>query len=370
VKRSAFLALAAASVLGGARLASAQQPPIRIGVINPTRSLVGQQATQGAQIAAQMINADGGILGGRRVELVVYDSNFQPAEGVAAVQRLLNQDRVRVITGEVSSSVALAVLQVVRGTNALFLAGVPKHPDITRSGYDRVFRMNSTTSMDNEDFEAMLRGPLGNPRLAVLAENSDYGRLVIQETRRMFGPQLGFSDTYEMTQSDFSALVTNARASSPELLCVAGSNMEQYGNILRVARELRVPGRRCALPGILNTRGVQIAAGAAEGAVGMDIYIPTLDNALNRRFVEAYRARHNETPEKVELLGFESIWIAARAMERAGVADDTRRIADAIRGQAWETPRGTVRFDQSGQASSGRQYRVIVRDGRLVEWTE
>lgn len=363
---SAMRFLASAAIAIGLAGHAFAQAPVKIGVLMPSKSLVGKQGLQGAQLAAELINADGGILGGRKIELVSYDTNFQPNEGVAAAQRLLNQDGVKVITGEISSTVALAVAQLAKASGALFVAAVPKHPDVTKGGYDRVFRLNSTTAMDGSEFDGFLKNDIKPTKVAVLAENSDFGRLTIANMKQLFGAQLVAAETYEMNQSDFNTLVTKAKGSGADLVCLAGSNMEQYGNILRVQEELKFAARRCLMPGILNSRGVQIAGKAAEGAFSADIYVPTIQNAQNQRFVAAYTAKFKETPEKIELLGFESVWITAQAMQKAGTSEDTVKIAQAIRGNVWNTPRGEVRFDKDGQASSGPLIRLVVKDGKIV----
>ncbi len=340
--------------------------PVRIGLIDPIKTLVGQQNVEGAQLAVDMINAQGGILGGRQIELVTYDTNFAPPEGVAAVQRLLAQDGVKVIIGEISSSVALAAIPVVEDENAIFIASVPKHPDVTGSGYDKVFRMNSTTAQDAESFDRFLLETVQPQKVAVLAENSDFGQVTIAHMRELFGDRLAYSDTYGMQQSDFAAIATNARSSGADLICIVGSNMEQYGNILRVLSDLAFDGRRCLMPGVLNSQGVEIAGPAAEDVFSADIYIPSLDNEFNAGFVAAFAEKFGRKPEKIELLGFESAWIAAKAMDAAGTADDTDRIAEAIRSGTWETPRGPVTFGEDGQASSGELIRLVVKSGEIV----
>jgi len=354
-----------AMALGACALGAHAQAVVKLGLIAPTKSLVGKQVVQGAQLAVDLVNADGGILGGRKIELVTYDTNFQPNEGVAVTQRLLTQDGVKVIVGEISSTVALAALQLARASNAVFIAAVPKHPDVTKSGYDKVFRLNSTTEMDGE-FVTALKADAKVQKVAVIAENSDFGRVTIDGLKAQLGSRVVMADTYEMTQSDFSTLVTKAKAAGADTVCIAGSNMEQYGNILRLQDELKLGARRCVMPGILNSRGVQIAGKGAEGAFSADIYVPTLQNALNKRFVEAYQAKFKETPEKIEVLGFESVWLAAHAMQKAGSADDTAKIAQTLHANTWESPRGTVKFDAAGQASAGGLLQLVVKDGKIV----
>lgn len=354
----ACLALAGTSALAA--------KPIKIGVINPTKTLVGKQGIQGATLAAEMINAQGGILGGSPIELIIYDTNFMPAEGVSAVSRLLTQDGVRIVTGGVSSSVALAAIPVIQAEDAILISTVPKHPDVTASGYDKIFRMNSTTAMDSEFFDHYLATVLKPEKVAVMAENSDFGLITIENVKKLFGSKVVFAEPYGMTQSDFNSMVTNARASGADVVCIAGSNMEQYGNILRALADLGFKGTRCVMPGILNSEGIRVAGKAAEGAVSADIYVPSVDNDFNREFVAAFEAKYGNKPEKVELLGFESVWIAAKAMEAAGSATDVNKIAAIIHETKWQTPRGDVNFDASGQASSGGLIMLEVRDGALV----
>jgi branched-chain amino acid transport system substrate-binding protein len=364
-KRRAFLMAALVVACAGTGAGAFAQSVVKVGFIGPTKSLVGKQLLQGGQLAAEFVNADGGILGGRKIELVTYDTNFQPNEGVAVMQRLLTQDSVKVVVGEISSTVALAALQLSKASDAVFIAAVPKHPDLTKSGYDKVFRLNSTTAMDGEFSERLSKDP-SVKKIAVIAENSDFGRVMIDDMKARFGPRLVMAETFEMTQSDFSTLVTKAKSSGADVICVGGSNMEQYGNILRLEDELKVPARRCVMPGILNTRGIQIAGKGAEGAFSADIYVPALQNPLNKRFVEGYQARFKETPEKIEALGFESVWLAAQAMQKAGSSDDAGKIAKALHAGTWDTPRGPVKFDASGQASSGGLIPLGVKDGKLV----
>ena len=360
-----ILALSAAIGLGASAGAQAADA-VKLGVIDPIKTLIGKQNVEGAQLAADLINKDGGILGGRQIELVVYDTNFSPPEGVSAVQRLLTQDGVKVVVGEISSSVALAAIPVVESEDAIFIASVPKHPDVTASGYDKVFRVNSTTELDAQSFDKYLLEEIKPEKVALLAENSDFGQVTIDHMKSVFGDKLVYFDSFGMQQSDFNAIVTNARSSGATMICIVGSNMEQYGNILRSLSELGFTGDRCLMPGILNSQGVEIAGDAAEGAFSAEIYLPSIDNELNKRFVAEFEAKYGRQPEKIEVLGFETVWIAAKAMDKAGTDTDTSKIADTIRTETWATPRGDVSFDENGQASSGELVRIKVADGKIV----
>lgn len=360
--RFAVALLALAVIAPAARAAD----PVRIGMIMPLKVQIGKQAAQGAELAAEMVNASGGVLGGRRIELVPYDTNVSATEGVAAVQRLLDRDRVKIVVGEAISTVALAVVPLFENRDAMFVAAIPKHPDVTNEKRHNVFRMNSTVPMDSGVFNAMLKD-INPQKVAAIVENSDFGLLNLQNLKTLYGPRLVFSDTYELTQSDFNSLVTNARGSGADLICVLGANVEQYSNALRVLGELGYKQKKCLASGTLNTQVPRIAGPGAEGTMGVDIYLPGSDTRLNRKFVEAYSAKYHITPDKLDLLGFETVWVVAQAINKAGTADDVKKLAATLRGGEWETPRGRVTFDKVGQAISGQSFRITVKGGKLVE---
>lgn len=366
-KLAAVIALGAVAAIGSSGASAQSGSPVRLGVIYPTKSVIGKQAVQGSQIAVDLINQGGGSLDGRPVSLVVYDTNFSPVEGVSAVQKLLSQDEVRFVVGEISSTVALAAIPVVQSENALLMLAVPKHPDVTKENNGNVFRLNTTSAMDAKSFDVYLTEKVAPNKVALIAENNDYGRLNIENFKKLFGSKLVFSDLFSMTQSDLSSLVSNVRGSGADLVCIVASNPEHSGNILRGMSDLGYVPKRCITPGLLNNDTPKIAGKAAEGVFSEDIYTPSLDNALNKAFVAAYEKRFGETPGKIEVLGFESVWITAKAIKAAGTATDTAKVANVIRGTAWDTPRGTVKFDASGQASSDKVVRVEVRDGKVTE---
>jgi branched-chain amino acid transport system substrate-binding protein len=340
--------------------------PVKIGVLFPVKNIIGKQGERGAELAADMLNKKGGVVDGRPVKLIVYDTNYQPVEGVAAAQRLLTQDEVKFVVGEVSSTVALAVIPVVQSEGALAMFAIPKHPDVTKSGYQNVFRLNSTTAIDAASFDKHLRDDLAPRKVAVLAENNDLGQLSVQNMKKLFGDRLVFSDFFAVQQSDFSALASNVRASNADLVCIVASNPEQSGNLLRAMSDLGYAPKRCLMPGLLNNDVPKVAGNAAEGVFSEDVYAPTLDNPLNKEFVAAYQQKYGAVPGKIEALGFESVWVVGNAIKAAGTDTDIDKISQTLRARKWRTPRGELRFDASGQALSDDIYRVEVKDGKLT----
>ncbi len=342
------------------------QDPVKLGVIFPTRTIIGKQAVQGAETAVKQINASGGILGGRPVELVIYDSNYSAAEGVAATQRLLTQDEVKYVLGEISSTVAFAVMPVIEGEDALAMFVMPKHPDVTATDYDKFFRLNSTFKIDSDSFSAYLTDVVQPEKVAMLVQNDDIGLTSLEGMKALFGDKLVFNDIFAVQQADFSALATNVRGSGADLVCVTAANPEQSGGIFRALADLGYEADRCLLPGYLNNDLPNVAGAAAEGVFSQDVYIDTIGSALNQAFVTDYSAAYGTIPGKPEVLGFEAAWIVAKAIDAVGDYDDVDGVAKAIRDGSWESPRGEVRFETNGQAIVEQLFNTVVKDGRVV----
>ncbi|MGE3822082.1 MAG: ABC transporter substrate-binding protein [Isosphaeraceae bacterium] len=350
-------------VAGGALAAD----PVKLGFIMPTKVLIGKQALQAATVAQEMINAEGGILGGRKVELVVYDDSFNPVEGVAAAQRLINQDGVKFIVGTVNSSVGLALVPLAQSMGIVYVAVIPKHTDITKSGSERIFRLNSTTLKDGAANNTYLNAQ--NPQtFAYLGENSDFGRQMLDVFKATFKDrptEIVYSGFFDQRQSDFNSLATSAKASGADTLCINGGQVEQYANVIRSVSELGYkPRNLCLTPGLLLGAVIDLAGKTAEGIFSADIYLPSFESPVNKKFVEVYKAKHNTAPEKTEALAFEGVWIVAKAIDKAGAVDPDK-VAKIMRETTWNVPRGAVTFGKDGQALSDT-FIVKVQDGRIV----
>lgn len=367
--RSIIRSLAAGSAaafacLAGTLAMAQPAPPVTVGVIYPIKTMLGQQGRRGAELAAEMLNASGGVLKGAPLKLVVYDDNFTPADGVAAARKLASEDKVSVIVGSINTAVSLGINQVAQQNGMMFLAAVTKAPGIT--DYDRGFRFNPLVVTDGEVFNAYLKSKVKPQRMAVIVENGDYGRSIVTNMKAAFGPAVVATEMYEiLKQSDFSTLASRVKAANPDVVCIALSAPEQGGNLLRTLAEAGVTAKRCILPGSVSPSLLQVAGPAAEGAFTVDIWAPTMVTETNKKFVAAFQAKYNEMPGKVDFLGFESMWILGQAIRKAETVTDTAKLAATLRAGTWDSPRGPITFP-GGQATSDKWVTLVVKDGKIV----
>lgn len=336
---------------------------VTIGAIYPTKTLTGEQGRRSSQFAVDEINTAGGLLG-KKLEIVVYDDAFQPAQGTAAIRRLMSEDHVKLLTGGISTAVVNAAMVVVDQNGGLMLSAVTKSPDLTSFKYG--FRLNSLAATDMTDLGKVLDETVKPKRVAILADISDYGNFMISRLKSVYGDRIVGVEQYEvLAQTDFSTLVTKLKTLNPDATCLGFVAAEQGAAILRAMSEAGVPGARCVVPGALTPQVVAAAGDAAEGAMSVNDWTADLNTPENKVFVDAFRAKFHELPGNVDFLAYVSVKILAGAIKAAGTADDVAKVATAIEQGSWDTPIGLMTF-KDHQAVGGKPLLIKVKDGQLV----
>src|SRR5215831_16980586 len=165
------------------------QAPIKIGVLTPLSppgdATAGQFIVRGAKMAADEINGQGGLLGGRKIELIVEDDGGTPEKGAAGLRKLVSQDRVSAVVGQFHSSVAEAVQDLAEQLKVPVFMTQASAKKLTDKHLNYTFRTHvidaDRVTMWNKWIQQQ-----GFKRVAILAENTDYGVGLIEETKKQF----------------------------------------------------------------------------------------------------------------------------------------------------------------------------------------
>ncbi len=184
--RTALLAAVAAAALASPAFA---QAPIKIGVLTPLSppgdAGAGQLIVRGAKMGAEEVNAQGGILGGRKIELVIEDDAGTPEKGVAGLRKLSAQDKVVAVIGQFHSSVMEATQDLAEQLKVPIFSTQASAKKLTEKHLTYTFR----THVIDPDRVALWNKWItqqGFKRVAILAENTDYGIGLVEETKKQF----------------------------------------------------------------------------------------------------------------------------------------------------------------------------------------
>lgn len=335
------------------------QETIKIGLVAPSsgaNARYGSFALRGAELAANEINAKGG-LDGRTIEIISADSVCTPVEGVSATQRLINQDEVDFIIGDICSSVTLAMQPIVENAKIVLVNAASSNPQITYKagvgGFKYSFRNYPTDEIRAKSI-AQYAADKGLKKLAVLSVDSDYGRGAIDFTKKYIedlGIELISEDYYKEGEVDFRSVLSKIRTSDAEAILMYG--LADTTPI--VARQMIETGLAGKLPLIGNgefsaSATIQAAPKAIEGAIEAAAWLPAYDSEGSKAFVAAFQAAHSgEEPNNHAYGHWETVHLLAQAIDQADSIESDAVVAslEAIR---FTGPMGEITFDDHHQA--------------------
>jgi branched-chain amino acid transport system substrate-binding protein len=229
----AALAALALLVAGLAAPALAQKP-VKIGVLTPLSppgdASAGQFIVRGAKMAMDDINARGGVLGGRKVELVIEDDSGTPEKGAAGFRKLATQDQVAAVVGQFHSSVMAATQTLAEQFQIPIFSTQASAKSITEKHLNYTFR----THVIDPDRVAMWTRWIkdrGFKRVALIAENTDYGVGLAEETKKALQALPGVelkSIIFDRAVVDLTPQVLDVKNWKPDLILNGGVGTPVY----------------------------------------------------------------------------------------------------------------------------------------------
>jgi branched-chain amino acid transport system substrate-binding protein len=370
-------ALAASLLAGGA----AAQEPIKIGVTQPLTGAFaasGNYVAQGAKIAEEAINAQGGVLG-RKIQLVIEDNKSNPTEAAASVEKLISRDKVPVLMGAWSSTLTLAVMPKLMEYQVPMLVETSSSGKITTSGNPYIFRISPTSEMEAKSFAPLFK-TLGIKRADFLATNNDFGlgaSKEFSEAAKKEGVQVGVMETMDPKATDFSAQLAKIKASGGDTLFVTTA-VEQITLILKQAKEQQVKARIITTGGSNSPDQLIAQAGdAANGSFHLVFFTPWFPDAVKnpdiaKRFVAEWQKRgHNVGGLTEGFRGWDGVHTIVEAIKQAG-KPEAKAITQALWNVKVKGINGDIAFIKQGPAGKESAqnvpsvYVVRIDNGKVV----
>ena len=349
---------------------SVAQEPIRIGVVGPhtgPAAYDGQSTLIGAQVAADEINAAGGLLGGRKIEIVAADSRGIPAEAVSAYRKVVTQDKVVAVDCCWFSSSTIAALPTIEELKVPTSTGVAFLPDAKQTKLTYLFKFAQTPNLESRFVDYWVK-KLNIKKVAFMARNDDWGRAtsgVYQARLKELGGTVVSSDFYTPGEKDFYSFLTKVKALAPEAVNFVDISGPVATQVKQMG-ELGLAARALGSDGPITDAFIKLAGKAAEGIPLVVRYGASLDTPRNKTFVTAFRAkRGGEEPDQYAQAGYDSVYLHAEAIKRAA-STDAAKIREALLKSDYTSVAGSpIRFDSHQQATP-KLYVAVIRDGKRV----
>ena len=335
------------------------------GSFTGSEATFGQSTSEGLKLALEEQNATGGIKG-KPIRLISLDNQGKPEEAAAAVQRLITQEKVVAVIGEVASSRSLAAAPVAQQYKVPMISPSSTNPKVTEVG-DYIFRVCFIDPFQGLVMAKFARNELKNSKVAILRDvKSDYSTGLADVFKAEFtkmGGEIVGDESYQSGDTDFKAQLTQLKGKKPEAIFIPGYYTE-VGLIARQARQLGIKAPLLGGDGWDSEKLSELGQDAIKGSYFSNHYTTESTDKRVTEFIEKYRKKYNgKTPDGLAALGYDAGKILFAAMERAPDAT-SKSIRDEIaRTKDFTGVTGMITIDAQRNATKSA---VVVRvDGKV-----
>jgi len=324
-------ALAGVSALGFPAIVRAQGDKIKIGHLTPLTGFLGAlgaYAQLGLRMAQEEINAAGGVMG-RQLDILSEDS-VNPATAATKAQRMLDQDGVAFLMGEINSASALAIMQVAERNKRLFMQ-IGARSDALRGKNCNKFTFHvdiPNTVMVNAVGKALVREKMvKDKKFFTLTADYIFGHDLLNAAKRFFSANQGnlIGDELVATDvTDFSPYLLKIRQAKPDVVCsnLAGN---QVTTLIKQYAEFGLPYPIVGFN--LNTADAWAAGDGNLSGTWPTVWYHTLDVPASKTFVANFSKKNGKPPENHAWIEYITLKILAQAMNETKSTETDKLIA-------------------------------------------
>ena len=380
VRRTVLMALGASGLALASAPAVAQGQPVKIGELNSysRMAVFAVPYRNGMQLAQEEINAKGGVMKGRKMEIVFRDDGATPSDAVRVAEELLTRENVSFLAGTFLSNVGLAVADFANQKKVLFLATEPLTDAITMgAGNKYTYRVRPSTYMQTKMLVDAVKAK-GVKKWAIVAPNYEYGQSSAANFKKLI--KIATPDA-EIVGEQYPAL--GKIDAGATVAALENTKPDGIFNALFGA-DLTVFVREGTTRGLFEKRTVaSLLTGEPEYIIPLGEETPEgwittgypweqITDAKHKAFVDAYRAKFNDTPRLGSLLGYVVGYMMKDLLDKAG-STDTDKLLAALEDLKSDTIAGPVVMRAlDHQSTLGAWVGLTTRQGKMgtmKNWT-
>ncbi|HEX8171168.1 MAG TPA: ABC transporter substrate-binding protein [Thermoanaerobaculia bacterium] len=337
------------------------------GSLTGSEATFGQSTHNAIMLAVDEINAAGGV-NGRKIRVLTEDDQSKADEAANAVTKLISQNNVVAVLGEVASSNSLAAAPICQSNKIPMITPSSTNPTVTEKG-DYIFRMCFLDSYQGASMANYILKTLNMKKVAVLIDNkSDYSTGLAKFFSDAFtggGGQIVATQSYAKGDADFRSQLTAIKAANPDVIYVPGY-YNDIGQIAIQARDLGMQQPLAGGDGWESPKLIEIGGKALEGCFYSNHYFAGDPAPAVRDFVDKYKQRYNATPDSLAALAYDAARVLADAVKRAGKTDGSA-LRDAIGStKGFSGVTGTINLGADRNPQGKKLVIVEIKNGQLA----
>jgi len=334
--------------------AGGQSGPIVVGYygdLTGRTSNFGQSTKRGVEMAADEINKAGGI-NGRQITILSEDDEGRPEKAATVVKKLIDQDRVVALLGEVASGNTLAAAPIAQAAKVPMISPSSTNPTVTQKG-EYISRVCFIDPFQGDVMAKFAVNTLKAKKAAIMLDfNSPYSRGLTEFFEASFkklGCEIVDKQSYTQGDRDYKGQLTAIRSKNPDVIYVPGYYGE-VGVISKQAKQLDIKAPMLGGDGWDSTQLWDLGGTSLNGNFISNHYSVDDPSPAIQKFVADYKGRNGEVPDALAALGYDAMRVLADAIKRAGTTEGPQ-LKDAINAtKDFVGVTGTISLDKDRNA--------------------
>ena len=371
MKKAIFFGLAALVAAAGYwSFDQATEPKnIKIGymtTLSGGAGIIGKQMQNAVNLA---LEHKGGRLGGMDAEVVFADDQRKPDVAKQLANRLLKSDKVDVVAGVIWSNLLMAIHKPVTRADTLLISSNAGPSTIAGENCHQNFFSLSWQNDQTPEAMGKHMQDAGIKSVYLIAPNYQAGKDMLAGFKRYYKGAVAAEVYTKLGQSDFQAELSALRAVAPETTMI----FQPGGMGINFVKQWKQAGmdQVSKLYQVFSVDGVSLPAlkDTALGILGTQTWSPDLDNAMNKRFVADYKAKHGGYPSFYAAQAYDTIMAIDYAIAKAG-SKDTTKMRAALAAGGIPTTRGALKMNSNHFPIQNIYLREAVKDADGVVTTK
>jgi branched-chain amino acid transport system substrate-binding protein len=332
--------------------------PLKVAILAPLSGPVptfGVMTRDGALLAIDEWNAKGGVLG-RKIVPVVEDSQCTPDPAVNAANKVIDQDKVHYIVGEVCSKASIPISEIANSKKVVQISPTSTNPDVTvgkdGKAKDYIFRACFIDPFQGTVGAKFALGTLkAKTAFIMLDQSNDYVKGLAEFFEKAFtagGGKIVGKETYTSKDTDFSAILSKVAAAKPDMIY-----LPDYYNVVNLAsKQAKEKGIKAPFMGGDGWDSSDLDLKAADGGYFTNHYSPEDTRPAVKNFVKAFGAKFKDdkgqpkVPDALAALAYDATNLMLQGIKDAG-ADDPTKVKNALEKISFNAVSGKITFDTS-----------------------
>ncbi len=340
---------------------------VRIGQVSPLtgpQAHLGRDNDNGARLALDEINAQGLMIGGKKItlELKSEDDGADPKTATTVAQKLVDEGVVGVI-GHLNSGATIPASKIYADNGIPQISPSATAVAYTASGYKTAYRLMTNDAQQGSVLGNYAVTKLGAKKIAIIDDRTAYGQGLADEVEKAVKASGGEVVAREYTSdraTDFMAILTSIKGRAPDLVFFGGMD-PQAAPMLKQMKQLGLTAKFLGGDGAQTPQFISLAGPDAEGAFasnpGLPLNVMPGGQAFKAKFEAKYGKIQNYSP-----YAYDSVYVMVEAMKRAGSTEPAKYLA-ALPKTDYQGVTGHIRFDAKGDISGGAVTVYQVKSG-------